>query len=247
MYNPFSLKNKTVLITGASSGIGKATAIECAKMGARLVITGRDQERLDETFSLLEGDNHLSFCGDLCNSVFLESLPAKLPELDGIVHSAGIVMHLPFKFTTNEKIDEIFNINFKVPALLSQSLIKNKKLKKNGSVVFVSSICILFGAYPGGSLYAATKGAVNGLVRGMAIELANQGIRVNTIMPAMVETNILHEELVTPDQVGKDVKRYPLGRYGKPEEIAYAAVYLLSDASCWTTGSNLLIDGGISL
>ncbi len=247
MYNPFSLKGKTILVTGASSGIGKATAVECARMSARLIITGRNQERLNEVFNLLEGEGHFSFCGDLCDSLFLDSLVNNLPELDGVFHSAGIIMHLPFKFTTNEKLDKIFDINFRIPTILSSILVRKKKIKKDGSFVFMSSVSGVLGTYPGGSLYSATKGAINGMLKGMALDLAPQGIRVNSIIAGMIETNIMHEEIVTPEQLEKDKKRYPLGRYGKPEEIAYAAIYLLSDASLWTTGSNILIDGGITL
>ncbi len=247
MYNPFSLKNKTILITGASSGIGKATAIECSKMGAQLIITGRNEQHLDETFQSLEGENHLSFCGDLCDPAFLESLSVALPVLDGIVYSAGIVRYFPFKFMTDEKLDQLFDINFKSPTLLSHRLIKKKKINKNSSIVFMSSISGVLMSYYGGSIYAATKGAINGLVKGMALELAAQNIRVNTVIPGMIDTNILREDILTQEQLETDVKRYPLGRYGKPEEVAYATIYLLSDASAWVTGSNLLIDGGITL
>ncbi|MCX6272526.1 MAG: SDR family NAD(P)-dependent oxidoreductase [Bacteroidetes bacterium] len=247
--NPFSLEGKTILVTGASSGIGRATAIESSKMGAKVIITGRDETRLSETYSSLNtkhGD-HLKINADLRNTGDISELVDKLPALNGIVHCAGIVKPLPIKFATKEQIDYIFGINFNASVIVSQQLIKNKKILKNASIVFMSSISSSFVSYGGGALYTATKAALNGLAKGMAIDLAAQGIRVNCICPGMIETNIMNEGIITNDQLNEDAKKYPLGRYGKPEEVAYAAIYLLSDASQWITGSNLLIDGGFTL
>lgn len=247
MYNPFSLEGKTILVTGASSGIGRAIAIESAKMGADLIITGRDEKRLNETFVNLERTSHQLIIADLNKSEDLDKLVSGLPALDGIVHCAGIVDPVPFKFISKEKLETIFNVNFIGPTLITQAIAKKNQLNRNASIVFISSISGVYCSYVAGAMYSATKGAINGLVKGMAIDLAPKGIRVNSICPAMINTNILEDGRVTKEQLNEDVKKYPLKRYGNPEEVAYAAIYLLSDASKWVTGSDLLIDGGYTL
>jgi NAD(P)-dependent dehydrogenase (short-subunit alcohol dehydrogenase family) len=246
-YNPFSLENKTVFVTGASSGIGKAIAIECTKMGATVIITGRNAERLKETFNQLEGSNHLQIIADLQITEQTASLIEQLPLLDGVVHSAGIVTTLPFQFITKEKLDEIFSINFINPTLVNQQLLKQKKIKNGASIIWISSIAGTLCSSPGSSMYSASKSAINGIVKGMAIDLAPKGIRVNSVNPGVIETNIFSKEVITKEQIQEEVKKYPLKRYGKPEEVAYATIYLLSDASAWITGSHLLIDGGYTL
>lgn len=247
MQNPFSLEGKTILVTGASSGIGKATAIECSKMGATLVITGRNKERLNETYLALEGKGHQQFIADVTSLCKTNNLGTFIPEINGIVHCAGIVKTLPFQFTTMEQLEQIMNVNFTAPAILSQQLIKNKIIKKGASIVFISSISGIFISIPGNSMYSASKGAINGMVKGMAIDLASKGIRVNCVNPGMIQTELLNEGTISDDQLKEDIKKYPMNRYGKPEEVAYAVIYLLSDASAWVTGSNLLIDGGYTL
>lgn len=247
MNNPFSLENKTILITGASSGIGKSTAIECSKMGAKLIITGRNIGRLNETYDLLHGNNHEQFSADLSNSEGIESLVGTLPKLDGIVHVAGIVKPKPFQFLNRKELDDIMNINFYAPVILTNILLRKKLVKKFASVVFISSISGVVCSYIGGSSYSASKGALNGIIKAMALDLASKKIKVNSILPGMIDTGILNDSGITQEDLEADVKRYPLKRYGKPEEVAYAAIYLLSDASSWVTGSNLLIDGGYTL
>lgn len=248
MYNPFSLVNKTIFITGASSGIGKAVAIECSKMGANVIITGRNVERLAETFSLLEGDNHKQIIADLCNNDTIQILIDNLPTLNGIVHCAGITDHKPPQFINQKNLTEIFEINFLSPALITSALIKNKKVTKEGSIVFLASTAGVYGSYVTGSSYSATKGAIAGMTKGLALDLAPRKIRVNTVCPAMINTNIVGvDSRVTEEQQIEDAKKYPLKRYGEPEEVAYAVIYLLSDASRWTTGTNILIDGGLTL
>ncbi|OJV87447.1 MAG: 3-oxoacyl-ACP reductase [Bacteroidia bacterium 44-10] len=248
MYNPFSLQDKTILVTGASSGIGKAIAIESSKMGARVIISGRNEERLKETFSLLEGDNNEYLIADLSIQEELKELYKGVPDLDGLVNCAGVVKTLPFTFATRESFEDVLDVNFFAPAELTRLLVKSKKIKKGGSIVFISSITGVFCSIVAQSVYASSKGAINGLVKGIALDLAPKGIRVNSVNPGMVETEILQESVVTEEQLNEDRKRYPLGgRYGKPEEVAYATIYLLSDASTWTTGSNILIDGGYTL
>lgn len=247
MYNPFTLEGKTILITGASSGIGRATAIECSRLGASLIITGRNELRLDETFIKLAKGEHKKIIADLRFEEQIEMLVSGLSEIDGIVHSAGIVDPVPFEFVTRSKLNNIFEINFFSPSLLTQAVIKKKVLKKHSSIVFISSISGIYCSSIAGAMYSSTKGAINGIIKGMALDLAHKFIRVNSICPGMIETNILDKGLVTKEQLTEDVKRYPLKRHGKPEEVAFAAIYLLSDASSWVTGTNLLIDGGYTL
>lgn len=247
MYNPFSLKNKTVLVTGASSGIGKAIAIECSKMGAQVVITGRNEQRLQETYKLLEGLQPAYIVADLTKKEDIETLVNQIDSLNGLVNCAGLTIPKPFKFLQEEDIQQVMTVNFNAPLLLTQLLVKKKKLQKTSSIVFISSISGTKVSYIGNSIYSASKGAINGICKGLALELASQQIRVNTITPGMVETNIVSGGEVTQEQMEADKQKYPLKRYGKPEEVAYAVVYLLSDASSWVTGSNLLIDGGYTL
>jgi NAD(P)-dependent dehydrogenase (short-subunit alcohol dehydrogenase family) len=245
--NPFSLEGKTILITGASSGIGRAVAIECSKLGAVLLITGRNAERLNDTFIQLEGQNHTQIIADLLIEEQTDKLVAALPVLDGVVHCAGIITTLPFQFITKAKLDEIFSINFITPTLMSQQIVKRNKIKKGGSFVWISSVSGTLCTSPGSSMYSATKSAINGIVKGMALELASKGVRVNSVNPGVVETNLFSEGVIAEDQIRDEIKKYPLKRFGKPEEIAYAVIYLLSDASAWVTGSNLIIDGGYTL
>ena len=238
-----------MLVTGASSGIGRAIAIECSKMGAKVFITARNEERLKETLSHMENpDSHSIILGDLSKEEDLINIVDHISEpLDGIVQCAGFTIPKPFQFISEKDMEGIMGVNFKAPALLTQRLLKKKKLKKGCSVVFISSISGIWVSSIGGSLYSASKGAINGIVKAMAIELAAKNIRVNTINPGMINTHIFDSGEITEEQLKEDIKHYPLGRYGEPEEVAYAAVYLLSDASRWMTGSYILIDGGYTL
>ncbi len=248
MYNPFSLERKTIFVTGASSGIGKAIAIECSKMGANMIISGRNTERLNDTFGKLEGNGHMQIAADLGDDESVSSLIDKLPALDGIVHCAGLIKTLPFQFCNSKQLEEIMTVNFTTPSLMSAQLVKKKKIASGGSIVFIGSISGVLISTFANSMYAASKGAVNGMVKGMALDLAPKGIRVNSINPGMIETSIMGEGVISAEQLEEDKKNYPLGkRYGKPEEVAYAVIYLLSDAASWVTGSTLLIDGGYTL
>ncbi|GHV78810.1 3-oxoacyl-ACP reductase [Spirochaetia bacterium] len=246
-YNPFSLDGKTILVTGASSGIGRATAIECSKMGAKLIITGRNTDRLNETFIQLDGTDHIQITANLQDTAQLSSLIDSIPEITGVVHCAGITKTVPFQFASRENLDTVMNINFYAPVELTRLLLKKKKLAGNGSIVFISSISGVICSAPASSIYSASKGGINGLVKGMALDLAPKGIRVNCINPGVIETAIFEAEVISKEQIEEDKKRYPLNRHGKPKEVAYAAIYLLSDASAWVTGSNLVIDGGFTL
>jgi len=245
--NPFSLTNKTILVTGASSGIGRAIAIACSQMGARLIITGRNEARLNETLTMLDGDIHQQVCADLTVLSEIEKLVENLPKLDGVVSNAGIAKPLVLQLTESEDVNEIMQINALVPIHLTRLILQQKKLNKSASLVYISSINGNNCAYIGSSIYAASKSALTGFAKGVALELAPRGIRANCINPGMIETDLLKSGSIGGDELEKDRLKYPLKRYGKPEEVAYAAVYLLSDATQWITGSSLLIDGGYTL
>jgi NAD(P)-dependent dehydrogenase (short-subunit alcohol dehydrogenase family) len=246
-YNPFAISSKNLLITGASSGIGRSVAIECSRMGAKLLITGRDEQKLNETLGLLDGHGHKMITADFRDKADILNLGQASELIDGLVHSAGYTRMQPFHFITEENLNDILQVNFTSPVMLTQILLKEKKIKKGASIVFVSSINGLHCTFPGQGAYAASKSAVNGIVKSMALELAGKGIRVNSVNPAMVSTNILAEKAITDEQVIEDMKKYPLKRYGYPEEIAHAVIYLLSEGSSWVTGTSLLIDGGYTL
>lgn len=235
------------MVTGASSGIGRSVAIECSKSGAQLIITGRHKERLEQTYNQLDGENHQQIIADLSNDEGIQTIVSLLPALDGIVHSAGIVKPKPFAYLNRNELDEIMNINFYGPTLLTNGLMRKKLLNRNASIVFISSISGVTSAFIGGSAYGGSKGAINGMVKCLALELASKKIRVNTISPGMVESNLLDGSGVSNQDLIKDRQHYPLGRYGKPEDVAYAAIYLLSEASSWVTGTSLLLDGGYTL
>lgn len=246
MYNPFSLREKTILVTGASSGIGRAAAIECSKMGARVVLTGRNRERLQQTYEALEGTGHLQYPADLTSEAEREGLVEKLPVLQGCVNNAGIEEPKPVWFLKEGDLSRTFQINTYAPVLLTQLLVKKKLLGRGASLVFTSSVAGVYCAAAGSSLYAASKGALNGFIKGAALDLAGKGIRVNAVNPGMVATDIL-KEVMTEEDLQEDLLRYPLKRLGTPQDIAYAMVYLLSDASAWVTGTNLVVDGGFIL
>ena len=239
MYNPFSLAGKTILITGASSGIGKATAIECSKLGAKVIITGRNRLRLEETFSSMSGNAHLLIEADLQYPSDIDMLIDSLPMLDGVVNNAGMTKTIPMAFISEEILLDVLRIN--------QKLLKRRKLAKSASIVFTSSISGNSVGVLGNTIYSTTKAAVNGFVKNAALELAPKNIRVNTVCPGMIDTGILSSGIITEEQLDEERKKYPLKRFGKPEEIAYAIIYLLSDASSFVTGSNLFIDGGFTL
>jgi NAD(P)-dependent dehydrogenase (short-subunit alcohol dehydrogenase family) len=242
-YNPFSLEGKTVLVTGASSGIGQATAIECAKMGAKVVITGRNVERLQETFDQLEGEGHLQIAADLNSEDEIAKLVEQCPVLNGLVNNAGRGKSKPVNFIGLQDLQDVYQTNLFGVALLTKMLLKKKKIAKEGSIVFTSSISAYMTA-AGLSIYASSKAAVAAYMRTCAIELGPKGIRANAILPGMVETKLINSGTYTDEDKQNDLALYPLGRYGRPEDIARAMVFLLSDASAWMTGTELIIDGG---
>ena len=246
-YNPFTLLDKTILITGASSGIGKAAAIECSKMGAKVIITARNVERLEQTIKQMAGSDHEYIQADLSRYEDIKKLVNNVSEIDGLVNNAGISKPTLTQFISEEVVNDIFLVNTFAPIYLTQGLLKQKRIKNKGSIVFTSSISGLACSEVGESLYSASKAAINGFVKGAAIELATKGIRLNTVNPGLIDTNIFDEGIITKEQLEEKKKKYPLRRFGKPEEVAYAIIYFLSDASLWTTGANLIIDGGYTL
>ncbi len=247
-YNPFSLEGKTILVTGASSGIGRAIAIECSKMGATMIITARNEIRLQETIAMMEGEGHRYICADLSEDSAIDNIVVSIEgKLQGVVQCAGYILTKPFQFLSKDDINGVMRVNFESPVILTQALQNKKKLEKGCSIVFVSSIAGVYISNMANSIYAASKGALNGIIKGIAIEFATKGIRVNSINPGMINTDIFGGGAISEDQFKEDAKKYPLKRYGKPEEVAYGVIYLLSDASSWTTGSNLLVDGGFLL
>ena len=229
------------MVTGASSGIGRAIAIECSKMGAAVILTARNKERLQETFQRMEcREKHSIVPADVSKEIDIEDLVASVScELDGVVQCAGFTIPKPFQFISKEDVRNVMSVNFGAPVYLTQLLLKKKKINKPSSIVFISSISGVFVSSVAGSLYSASKGAINGVVKGLAIELAAKNIRVNCVNPGMILTDIYKGGVITQEQLEEDVKKYPLKRYGKPEEVAHAVIYLLSDASSWVTGTNL--------
>ena len=242
----FSLEGKTIFVTGASSGIGKAIAIECSKMGATIIITGRNEDRLKETFSFLSGQNHKMVIADI--TLDQEKILESLPMLDGLVNAAGIIGIQPFQFISEHEIKNTFEVNFFSPVLLSQQIVKKKLLNKNSSIVFISSLAGNVIVSKCNASYSASKNALTAIAKTMALELAQKKIRVNSILPGMVKTEMMESFLqrLTSEQLEEDEKKYPLG-YGSTQDVANGAIYLLSDASRWLTGSSIIMDGGYSL
>jgi len=245
-HNPFSLVGKNILVTGASSGIGRSVAIECSKMGAKLIITGRNQQRLAETYELLEGKKHLAIVADLTRNDDLDGLVEQLPLLNGLVHSAGINKRTVCQFIKEDDMNNILNINLFAPILLQKKILKNKLLANSSSILFLSSLASSSPSI-GNAVYSASKGGISSFSKVLALELAPKKIRVNCIHPGMVWTELLANTYISEELYKEDENKYPLGRYGKTSDIAFLAVYLLSDASEWMTGSSLVIDGGSSL
>lgn len=250
MFNPFSLEGKTILVTGASSGLGQGIAIQCSKMGARVIINGRNEARLQETLSQMEGEGHLVLNADIATQEGIEKVAAEVPELDGYVNSAGIPSLIPLKNITRDYMENILNVNTIAPITLTALLIKKKKLTKKASIVIIGSIngCCIGNA--GSSPYSATKGALSGFIKTAALELAVRGTRLNSISPGLVPTKMLGmtEEMYTQKQLEEQmIPYYPMKRLGVVDDIANGAVYLLSDASSWVTGQNLVIDGGYTI
>ena len=242
MNNPFSLSGKTILVTGASSGIGRGIAIACAGMGAQVILTARNAVRLQDTLSALEGEGHNYIAADLTDATQRTALVEQLPALHGVVHCAGVGSRIPCKMLTQEDLDYVMKPNAEAPMLLQAELLSEKKIAKQASVVFVASAAASMPS-AGNAAYSASKAAIIAYAKCLAQELAPRQIRVNSISPAMVWTDLALVGATT-EQLTEAEKQYPLKRYGQPQDIAHLAVYMLSDASQWMTGSDVQITGG---
>lgn len=248
-YNPFSLKNKIILVTGAAAGIGKEIALQCAKLGATLIVVDRDEEGLKVALSVLEGQDrmHQKILADLTKNSDIERIVEECPKLDGCVNNAGIVGLTPVQFINSEKIEQMHKINLIAPMLLTKSIFKAKKFNNSASIVFTSSVAGVYRVSMGNAIYATAKCGIDAFMRSVALEFAPKGIRCNSVNPAMVETNILKRGQLTAEQYEEDKKNYPLKRYGTPYDVAMATIFLLSDASSWITGTAVKLDGGVTL
>lgn len=242
---PFSLEGRTCLVTGASSGIGRACCLSIAAAGARVVATGRNPERLAETVDSLPGDGHQLLIADLVDGAARKELIAACPPLDGIVHSAGVNRMAPARYTTEKVFKEILGTNLEAPLLLTSELLVAGRIQRGASVIFISSSSALTGA-AGLLAYASSKAALLGATKVLAGELAREEIRCNCLLPAMVRTPMIEGGTLTGEQLAADEARYPLG-YGEPSDIASAAIFFLAGASRWITGQSLVLDGGIGL
>ena len=246
MKNPFSIDGKYILVTGASSNIGRQIAIRCSEMGGRMIIVGRNEERLQETYGKLVSTDNKQIVFDLQNHDEIPSFVDNLPVLDGLVLSAAILDTTPVKHISEKKICDVFNTNTYANILLVKQLLKKRKISPSGSVVFISSVASMK-PYKGNALYSATKGAIDSFSRVLALELCSQRIRVNSLHPGIVKRLTgLREGAVSIEEQQKEELRMPLG-FGTPDDIAYAALFLLSDASRWVTGTDMIVDGGQSI
>jgi NAD(P)-dependent dehydrogenase (short-subunit alcohol dehydrogenase family) len=245
MHPLFDLSGKTYLITGASSGIGKQCAITISECGGKLVITGRDTERLNETFLLLKGEGHQQILADLSTDEAIEQMVEKLPVLNGMVHCAGITAPIPVKFIRSRHIDDMMRVNYHAPVLLTTRILSKKKLLDNSSIVFFSTIATKF-PYYGGSLYISSKSALSGFSMVLALELAPKGIRSNCLLPGFVRTPMYEatEQHASPEAMQKFEMLHPLG-IGEPEDVAGPVCFLLSDAARWITGINIPLGGSL--
>lgn len=243
--NPFDLSGKTILVTGASSGLGQQTAVSASNMGARVIVTGRNNERLTQTFDKLSGDGHVKILCDLTSQDDINKLAASIPELNGVVYSTGISDLSPARFITAQIIEKTFSISFNASVLLTAALLAKKRFAKNNcSLLFISSISTRY-PFVGGAMYISAKAALEAYSRVLALELAPRGIRVNCVAPAFVKTPMLDQTATNYSQQAVDMieARQILG-LGEPEDVANTIIYYLSDASKWVSGTNLILGGG---
>ena len=242
-YNPFILKGKIILVTGASSGIGRGIAVACSKMGATIILTGRNKDKLEHTLSLMEGNDHQILSADLTDDKERKALVENLPMLDGIVHNAGVGSRVLCKNIQEIDISKVMNPNFVAPVLLQSEILNAKKIEKGSSIVFTASMAAKMPSV-GNAIYSASKGALISYAKCLGLELALRKIRVNCICPAMVWTDLILQDGISKEEIEEAQQKYPLKRYGLPDDVANMAIYLLSDASSWITGSCMEITGG---
>lgn len=245
--NPFTLSDKTILVTGASSGIGREIAKQCSMMGARLIISGRNEQRLLETTQSLKGDGHRAVIADLSKDDDIKKMISELPKLDGIVLAAGFVEMWPVLFATRERIEKIYNTNLFAPLEVIRLIIKKKLYNSGLSIVAIDSIAGTCDFCSANAIYGSGKAALSSFLKYVAVETASKKIRVNTISPGMILTPMHFNGAVEKEKLEETVSKVPLKRWGIPTDIAYGVVYLLSDAASYITGADIRIDGGYSL
>lgn len=234
------LANKTILVTGASSGIGRAVCVLAASLGAKLVLNGRNEERLEQTCRSLSGEGHVYISGDLTDRAAVAELAKVRMSLNGFVHCAGISKPVPLRLASDSIVDKTFNTNLMSMIFLLRDLLKANRLEIGASIVFVSSIASVTGTH-GMVLYSSSKAGLMGAVRPLAIELSRKKMRANSVAPAVVKT-----ELWAADQetwLAKQGENYPLG-LGEASDVANVIAFLLSDASAYMTGTEIVLDGG---
>ena len=251
MYNPFSLENKTILVTGASSGIGRATALECSRLGASVVATARNEERLEETFLALDrslSQKHVKILSDLSTEEGIAELVLALPSLDGLSSNVGIAMsNSPIKFIKGAELQNVLQTNTFSHIFLAKMLFKKKLLNNGASCVFAASIGGVFSHGPGNAIYGISKAALESFVKYSAIEFAPKGVRCNCVCPGMIDTPLNNLAAITDEDRALDMEKYLLKRYGKPEEVAQTIAFLLSNASSFITGTSVIVDGGYTV
>ena len=238
----FGLHGRKLLITGASSGIGRQVALHCARAGATVTISGRDQARLDDVLTSLDGGGHSQIQADLSNDADIENLAKSVDALDGVVHCAGISALAPMRMVTRTHIQSQLDINLIAPMLVTRQLLARNRLQEGSSILFISSISAHIGVH-GVTAYSASKAALEGMTRSLAMELARRNARVNCLAPGLVRTPMYDAAVSTTGGLEDTEAKYPLG-IGTPEDIACAAVFFLAPASRWITGTVLVLDGG---
>ncbi len=247
-YNPFTLEGKSILITGAAGGIGRATAVECAKLGANLILTDINEDGLRTTLAELENSKlHRYVVANLTIDEEIDRLVGEIDKLDGFVSNAGVTKPALVKFINREDLERIMSINAMAPMYLTQRLLKKKKFVKGASIVFTVSIGGVYTTAIANAMYGSSKGALQVFMKNVALESAVSGIRCNSVNPGMINTGLLKPGTYSEEDRQRDMQTYPMKRYGEPREVALGIVYLLSDASSFVTGHSLIIDGGKTL